>query len=144
MVFTTERNGSKMIKLNLLNVSGGVLGGVAVYLFGEMDAVFAALLVAVVIDFTAGVIKGIHNHCLSSKLCMQGICKKTVMFAVVAAAHITESATGNIIPLRGIVIGFFFINEIISILENAAEMGIGIPKQFTKYLMVMKRKHEDE
>ncbi|MCL2014399.1 MAG: phage holin family protein [Oscillospiraceae bacterium] len=129
-------------KLNIFSFIGGFLGGAASFLFGELNALFTALLVAIAIDFVAGIVKAIHNRRLSSNLCMRGVCKKVVMMSIVAAAHLTQQVTGDFAPVRNAVIGFFFVNEIISVIENAADMGIPVPEQLTRYLLILKEKYK--
>jgi len=121
-------------------------GGVTGFLFGELDEFFYALIAFVVLDYITGVIAAVARRSLSSEIGFKGICKKIMIFAVVAVAHIIDSQvikSGS--ALRTAALFLFIANEGISLLENAAGMGLPIPEKLMKTLGQLKlRGHKIE
>jgi toxin secretion/phage lysis holin len=119
-------------------ISTGVSIG---FLFGELDGLFYALLAFVVLDYVSGVAVAIAKRCLSSEIGFKGICKKIMIFLVVAIAniidvHIIESGSA----LRTAALFLFISNEGISLLENAAVLGLPIPEKLLCILKQIKPK----
>lgn len=104
--------------LNELSVYVGIIGGVVVSFLGGMDTILHALMFLVVFDYITGLIKAWKLKEINSKIGFQGLVKKVLIFAVVAAAVEVEHVLGDVIPLREIVIMFYLSNEGISFLEN--------------------------
>lgn len=122
---------------------GGALGAV----MGGFDGFLYALIVFVVVDYMTGVMVGILNKELSSQIGFRGIFKKVVIFSLVAVAHIIDThVIQNGSVLRTTVIFFYLSNEGISILENAALIGLPIPKKMKDVLEQLKENevHEDK
>jgi len=117
--------------------AGAVLG----FMFGELDGLFYALIAFVILDYASGVAVAIAKKRLSSEIGFKGICKKAMLFVVVAVANIIDTYvihSGS--ALRTATLFLFIANEGISLLENAADMGIPIPK---KILEVLKQLRTD-
>ena len=122
---------------------GGSLGAV----LGGFDGFLYALIVFVVVDYMTGVMVGILNKELSSQIGFRGIFKKVVIFSLVAVANIIDThVIQNGSVLRTTVIFFYLSNEGISILENAALIGLPIPKKMKDVLEQLKENenHEDK
>lgn len=119
------------------------LGGAAAYLWGPWDALINALIALVALDYVTGVICAAANKRLSSEIDFKGLIKKAVIFALVAVAGVAD----KVIPatnqaIRAAVILFYIANEAISILENAAELGLPVPEKLKAVLI--KTKGEDK
>ena len=119
------------------------LGGAAAYLWGPWDALINALIALVALDYVTGVICAAANKRLSSEIVFKGLIKKAVIFALVAVAGVAD----KVIPatnqaIRAAVILFYIANEAISILENAAELGLPVPEKLKAVLI--KTKGEDK
>jgi toxin secretion/phage lysis holin len=120
---------------------GGSLGAV----LGGFDGFLYALIVFVVVDYMTGVMVGILNKELSSQIGFRGIFKKVVIFSLVAVAHIIDThVIQNGRVLRTTVIFFYLSNEGISILENAALIGLPIPKKMKDVLEQLKENEDHE
>lgn len=118
---------------------GGSLGAV----LGGFDGFLYALIVFVVVDYMTGVMVGILNKELSSQIGFRGIFKKVVIFSLVAVAHIIDThVIQNGSVLRTTVIFFYLSNEGISILENAALIGLPIPKKMKDVLEQLKENED--
>lgn len=119
------------------------LGGAAAYLWGPWDALINALIALVALDYVTGVICAAVNKRLSSEIGFKGLIKKALIFALVAVAGVAD----KVIPatnqaIRAAVILFYIANEAISILENAAELGLPVPEKLKAVLI--KTKGEDK
>ncbi|WP_051650221.1 phage holin family protein [Selenomonas sp. AB3002] len=120
----------------------GACGMVIAYLFGGWSASLEALVVAMAIDYLTGVLAAyINPHLkLDSRIGFKGIGKKLMILALVSLAHFLDRATGQeIISL--IVTWFYFGNEGLSIIENAAKAGVPVPEKLKESL---KQLHEEE
>ena len=119
------------------------LGGAAAYLWGPWDALINALIALVALDYVTGFICAAANKRLSSEIGFKGLIKKALIFALVAVAGVAD----KVIPatnqaIRAAVILFYIANEAISILENAAELGLPVPEKLKAVLI--KTKGEDK
>lgn len=119
---------------------GGALGAV----MGGWDGFLYALIVFVIFDYFTGVLAAIYQKKLSSEVGFHGIAKKVFIFCLVAAGHVIDSRiiqNGSVV--RTAVIFFYISNEGISILENAAVLGLPVPKKLQEVLEQIRDK-EDE
>ena len=119
--------------------AAAAIGGAAAYLWGPWDA----LIALVAIDYVTGVICAAVNGKLNSSVGFRGLMKKAFIFALVAVAGIAD----RVIPaanqaIRAAVILFYTANEAISIMENAAELGLPVPKRLKG--MLTKAQNESE
>lgn len=127
---------------NWLSIVGGAIGGFIVSLLGGLDKLIIALLILMILDYITGLIKAIYNKQLSSGIGFKGLLKKVLILVVVAVAVIAEQHLG-VPAVREIVIMFFAVNEAISILENAAQMGLPIPEKLKEVLLQLRDKNKE-
>lgn len=107
-------------------LSGGVFG----WFFGAFDSLIYALIAFVVIDYVTGILVAIHNKRVSSEIGFRGISKKVMIFALVALGNIIDQciiSSGN--SIRTMIIMFYLSNEGISIIENAGNMDLPLPRK---------------
>lgn len=103
------------------------IGGWLGYFLGGCDGLLYALIAFVVIDYITGVMCAIANHTLSSEVGFKGICRKVLIFLLVGIANILDiHVIGSGSVLRTAVIFFYISNEGVSLLENAAHLGLPI------------------
>ena len=104
------------------------LGGWLGYFLGGRDGLIIALIVLMTLDYVSGVMCAIIDKKLSSAVGFKGICKKVFILMLVGVAHIIDlHVVGTGSALRGAVICFYMSNEGLSLLENAAHIGLPIP-----------------
>lgn len=129
-----------------LTVAGGFVG----WFLGGFDGFLYALITFVVIDYITGVFCAIIDKNLCSKIGAKGIFKKVLIFVLVGIGNVLDSnvlgAVGNTNAnvLRTAVIFFYLSNEGISILENAAHIGLPIPEKLKDVLKQLHKREEDE
>lgn len=114
-----------------ISVIGGWLG----YFVGGVDGLMTALLVFMVIDYLTGVMCAVYDKTLSSEVGFRGICKKMLIVLLVGVAHIVDvDVVGTGDALRSAVVCFYLSNEGVSMLENAAHLGLPIPEKLKAIL----------
>ncbi|MGN7311442.1 phage holin family protein [Alkalicoccobacillus gibsonii] len=96
------------------------------YLFGPVK--FLDLLVILMLtDVVTGILKAIKNKDLRSRSALFGYARKIAIFAIIIVANIVD----RILDLNGMVatatVLFYMANEILSITENAAHIGLKVP-----------------
>jgi len=94
-----------------------------------------ALIVLMALDYLSGVMCAIADKKLSSAVGFKGICKKVLILMLVGVANIIDvHVVGTGAVLRGAVICFYLSNEGLSLLENAAYLGLPIPDKLREIL----------
>ena len=122
-----------------------VLGGWLGYFLGGCDGLLIALVAFAAIDYITGLMCAVSDKKLSSKAGFKGICRKVLIFTLVGVANIIDIQiihTGSV--LRTAVIFFYLSNEGVSLLENAAHLGLPIPKKLKEVLEQLHDKHIKE
>lgn len=117
------------------------IGGTLGYVLGGMDGMLYTLLVFVTVDYLTGMLCAIADRKLSSEVGFQGIARKVIIFTLVGIAHLLDvQILGKVGVLRAMVIFFYVSNEGISIVENAAHLGLPIPEKLKSILEQLKDK----
>ena len=122
-------------------MAGGGLG----YFLGGYDGLLYALIAFVVVDYITGVLCAIADKKLSSSIGFKGICRKVLIFTLVGIANIIDvQVIGTGAVLRTAVIFFYISNEGLSIVENAAHLGLPIPEKLRNVLKQLHDRAEDD
>lgn len=120
---------------NVAQLAFAAIGGGLGWFFGEMDGFFYALIAFVVIDYLTGVMCAILDKTLSSNVGFRGIFRKVLIFVMVGIGHVIDTQLiGNGDALRTAVIFFYISNEGVSLLENAAHVGLPVPEKLKNVL----------
>ena len=115
---------------NMVQLIFAAIGGWLGYFLGGCDGLLIALVVFAVVDYITGVMCAVSDKDLSSKVGFRGICRKVLIFILVGAANILDAQViGSGSVLRTAVIFFYLSNEGVSLLENAAHLGLPIPQK---------------
>lgn len=129
----------------LIQTLTAVICGICGFLWGQADGLIYALIAFMAIDYISGVIVAIVRKELSSEVGFKGIAKKVLVMALVAVGHILDvHVLGGGAVCRSAVIGFYLANEGISILENAAELGLPLPKKILAVLKQLRDNNDKE
>lgn len=124
--------GDALIKFQVIfTIIGGYMG----FLLGGIDETIYVLISFIVLDYISGVMVAILNKKVSSEVGFRGIFKKILMFGMVCLANTIDNYLLNGGgTIRTAVVFFYISNEGISILENAAYIGLPIPKKLKDIL----------
>ena len=129
---------------NIFDLFFAGAGAVCSFLFGSLDGLLIALLTFSLLDYFTGVLAAAAAKELSSSVGFRGICKKLLLFILVAVANMIDmQILGGGGALRTAVIFVFIANEGLSIVENAAELGVPIPKKLREVLAQLREKGEN-
>ena len=115
----------------MFSAVGGWLG----YFLGGCDGLLYTLLAFVVLDYITGIMCAVAVHKLSSAVGFKGIFRKILIFALVGVGHLLDvQVLGAVGVLRTAVIFFYLSNEGVSLIENAAHLGLPIPAKLKAVL----------
>lgn len=122
----------------LLSYLLAVFTTVTNYFLGGFDTALQTLCMFMVLDYITGITAAHRNEEVSSSKCRKGINRKIMILVVVGVAVAIDRVTNAQGMIRNMVIFFYTSMEGISILENAARMGVPIPEFLTKALIQLK------
>jgi len=115
----------------VLTAIGGGIG----WFLGGWDGFLYALVAFVVIDYITGLMCAALDKKLSSEAGFKGIMRKVLIFVMVGIGHIIDTRIlGDGSVLRTAVIFFYCSNEGLSVLENAAHIGLPVPNKLKEVL----------
>ena len=120
---------------NTMQMVFAAVGGWLGYFLGGCDGLLIALVVFAVVDYVTGVMCAISDKKLSSEVGFRGICRKVLIFFLVGVANILDVqviGTGSV--LRTAIIFFYLSNEGVSLVENAAHLGLPVPEKLKAVL----------
>ncbi len=119
------------------------IGGWIGYFVGGVDGLMTALLIFMALDYVTGLMCAVAEKKLSSAVGFRGICKKVLILMLVGLANIVDlHVVGTGSALRGAVICFYLSNEGLSLLENAAHIGLPVPDKLKDVLAQLHRREE--
>ena len=128
-----------MVQLIFASI-GGWLG----CFLGGCDGLLIALVIFAAVDYITGVMCAISDRKLSSEVGFRGICRKVLIFFLVGVANILDvEVIGIGSVLRTAIIFFYLSNEGVSLLENAAHLGLPIPKKLKDVLAQLHDRAEE-
>ena len=120
---------------NTVQMVFAAIGGWLGYFLGGCDGLLYALIAFVVIDYITGVMCAVADKKLSSEVGFKGICRKVLIFLLVGIANVLDvQVIGSGSVLRTAVIFFYISNEGVSLLENAAHLGLPVPDRIKTVL----------
>ena len=120
---------------NTIQLIFSAVGGWLGYYLGGCDGLLLALVAFAAADYLTGVMCAVSDRKLSSNVGFKGICRKVLIFLLVGIANILDVhviGTGSV--LRTAVIFFYISNEGVSLLENAAHLGLPVPEKIKAVL----------
>lgn len=130
--------------------------GAILSFFTGIPPIMWVLIAAMTLDYVTGLATGLmgvssksERGGLSSRAAFEGLMRKAMILAVVLLAVLLDSAvqTGagvDFAAVTGATCLWFIASEGASVLENAAEMGIPIPKILLRALEIMRGEDEGE
>lgn len=134
---------------NKIYTAALVLLGWLAAMFGGWDSSFITLIIFMAVDFVSGWILAAvfhrspktKNGALKSNEGFKGLVRKGVILLVVLVSHRMDLAAGTTI-IRDTVVIAFCANELLSIVENAGQMGVPIPAIITNAIEILREKGE--
>ena len=127
----------------------GVFGSLIASLFGGWSEAMTTLFIFMIIDYITGlIVAGVfhkspksENGALESKAGWKGLCRKGMILLFVLVGHRLDLVIGASYIKDAVCIAFI-VNELISLIENAALMGVPIPQVITKAIDLLQKAEE--
>lgn len=129
----------------------GAIGGAWLTVFGDWTMAMTILCVCMALDYISGlVVAGVFHTSrksagggLDSNVGWKGLTRKVATLFIILVAHFVDMLLGTQY-IRDAVVIAFTVNEIISILENCALMGVRIPKVLLKGIDILHQQTGEE
>ncbi len=129
----------------IIDSIAGAVGAILGFMYGEVNGLFWALIAFMALDYITGVIVAVIEKRLSSEVGFRGLAKKFLILVFVAVGHIADTyILGGTPAAMSAVMLFYMANEGISIIENAAALGLPVPKKLTSIMEQIRNKSESE
>ncbi|MCI2061741.1 MAG: phage holin family protein [Eubacteriaceae bacterium] len=125
-------------------IFAGIGGWLGFYL-GGFDGLLYALIVFAATDYITGIMCAVADKKLSRAVGFKGIARKVLIFLLVGIGHMLDAqviGTGSV--LRTAVIFFYLSNEGLSLVENAAHLGLPVPEKLKAVLAQLHDRAEKE
>ena len=121
-----------------------VVGSICSYGLG-WNGILEALVFAMVIDYISGLLAAYINPRmkLDSRKGFRGIAKKIMILLLISLAHFVDQATSQTV-VQTVAVWFFLGNEGLSILENAANTGLPVPRKLRETLEQLKNEKDEK
>ncbi len=130
---------------SIIKAISGAAGALIGFLYGEITGLFVAMIALMALDYITGIFCAVSTKTLSSEIGFKGLVKKLMILVIIAVGHLVDAyiiGTGS--AFMTAVILFFAANEGISILENAALLGLPVPEKLRNVLEQLKDKEDDK
>ena len=139
------RNFSIDIVWAKIQMAVAAIGGWLGCFLGGMDRLMIALIIFMILDYITGLMCAVIDKKLSSAVGFKGIFKKVLILMLVGVANVVDiHIVGTGSALRSAVICFYLSNEGLSLLENAAYIGLPIPDKLKAILEQLHDRKEKE
>lgn len=129
----------------IIDSLAGAVGAVLGFLFGEVNGLFWALIAFMATDYITGVIVAVINKQLSSEVGFKGLAKKLLILVFVSLGHIADMYVlgGTPVAMSAVML-FYIANEGLSIIENAGNLGLPVPKKLKDIMIQLKKESEEK
>lgn len=129
----------------IINSIAGAVGAVLGFMYGEVTGLFWALIAFMATDYITGVVVAAINKQLSSEVGFKGLAKKLMILVFVSLGHIADMYVlgGTPVAMSAVML-FYIANEGLSIIENAGNLGLPVPKKLKDIMAQLKKESEEE
>ncbi len=125
-----------------VNTLAAISGAFVTFAFGGWDQLLSLLAIAMAIDYITGLAAAVRTGTgLNSNIGFWGLARKGLMLTVILLAHRIDLLMGTDI-IKGGAIYFYLVNELISITENYAKIGLPLPNKLRQAIAVLKKQEE--
>lgn len=98
------------------------------------------LCILMVIDIITGLAKAVKNKNLWSRKSLLGFARKILVFLIITVANLLDllmNMNGTVVLAT---VTFYILNEVLSITENSAQIGIPLPDKLMEVIEVVNKK----
>ncbi|WP_139905607.1 phage holin family protein [Clostridium thermarum] len=126
------------MKDKILGLFTGTIGGMLSWLFGTWDLPIKILITCMGTDYIMGILCGYKNKNVSSSIGFAGLKKKFSILLILILAVLLDRLMNQGWIFRTVVCYFYVAMEGISIIENAAVLGVPVPEKLKDALIQLK------
>ena len=108
---------------------------------GDMNLI-TILFILMIIDIITGISKAVKNKNLWSRKSLLGFARKIFIFLIITVANLLDlfmNLNGTLVLAT---VTFYILNEVLSITENAGQLGIPLPDKLLEVISVVNKKSE--
>ncbi len=129
----------------IIDSIAGAVGAVLGFMYGEVTGLFWALIAFMATDYITGVVVAAINKQLSSEVGFRGLAKKLMILVFVSLGHIADMYVlgGTPVAMSAVML-FYIANEGLSIIENAGNLGLPVPKKLKDIMVQLKKESEEK
>lgn len=102
------------------------------------------LFILMVIDIITGLAKAVKNRNLWSRKSLFGFARKVLVFLIITVANLLDLLMNLNGTLVLATVTFYILNEVLSITENSAQIGIPLPDRLMEVIEVVNKKSETQ
>ena len=121
---------------NIIKYFGVVFAAMALFV-ANLPALYIALIVTLCADLLSSLLRAVYNKSVAGDSIRKITAQKITIVLVVALTHYLKIAANLPIDLGSVVAGFYLYGELVSVVENAAAIGLPIPDALKKVIAVM-------
>lgn len=100
------------------------------------------LLILMLIDVITGLMKAIKDKNLWSRKSLFGYARKILVFLIITVSNLLDLMMDLNGTLVLATVTFYILNEVLSITENACQLGLPLPRQLKEIIVVMNEKDD--
>ena len=108
---------------------------------GDMNLI-TILFILMIIDIITGISKAVKNKNLWSRKSLLGFARKIFIFLIITVANLLDLFMNLNGALVLATVTFYILNEVLSITENAGQLGIPLPDKLLEVISVVNKKSE--
>ena len=108
---------------------------------GDMNLI-TILFILMIIDIITGISKAVKNKNLWSRKSLLGFARKIFVFLIITVANLLDLFMNLNGALVLATVTFYILNEVLSITENAGQLGIPLPDKLLEVISVVNKKSE--
>ena len=129
----------------IIDSIAGAVGAVLGFMYGEVTGLFWALIAFMATDYITGVVVAAINKQLSSEVGFRGLAKKLMILVFVSLGHIADMYVlgGTPVAMSAVML-FYIANEGLSIIENAGNLGLPVPKKLKDIMVQLKKESVEQ
>ena len=110
---------------------------------GDMNLI-TILFILMIIDIITGIGKAVKNKNLWSRKSLLGFARKIFIFLIITVANLLDLFMNLNGALVLATVTFYILNEVLSITENAGQLGIPLPDKLLEVISVVNKKSDTD
>ena len=102
------------------------------------------LFILMIIDIITGIGKAVKNKNLWSRKSLLGFARKIFIFLIITVANLLDLFMNLNGALVLATVTFYILNEVLSITENAGQLGVPLPDKLIEVISVVNKKSNSD